>query len=775
MRSTTTRLVPVPLELDRDCQSALDLAKRCVADGEPLDAATLLAALVHSEPLRAGVPSLAKAVPPPRARRAEPPGRVALAEDLRPLFQRLADSGRVVSMEMLLAGLLRSEPGRAALRSLRVPEDAVPQDLGSGGPERSSPAPDFGKDSGGSAWRASPGRSAALRSLGSYGRILTDGGLPRTSVVEREDVMRALVRTLSKMKRRNAIVVGPAGTGKSALIYELARRIHAGDSRLPARLRDTDIFELSPSFLRSGASMVGEYDERVKGLLKVLEAHRNIILFVDEIHSLFQSGVHERGPFTDANESFKAALGRGSIMCLGCTTPAEFRRYIEPDPALERRFGIIRLEAPSREATLQILTARRSRLEEFYAPLSVPDEALERAVALTDEYLPGRFQPDKAIQLLDEACAFCVTEPSAPERVTEAALVQALGDMVGHGIRHRGSLTIEEVLDRLREKIVGQDAVLAEIARAFVSGFGDWTRRSGPRGVFLFGGPTGTGKTETAVALARILGSGDRDLLVRVDCNTLQGSARDAGPAIGRLLGVPPGYVGYARGQGGILSRIRDLPECVVLFDEFEKAAAGVGRLLLQIIDEGKVEDVDGNRLDFRRAFVVFTTNAGCHGERRRLGFAGNDSGEAAAEHHLQGIRRELRDVGLGDEFLARVTHTMIFGALDEASIRVVLQQRLEALRRTSELKGLDLEWSSAVVEHLARQWHPRYGVRFAAAVLRNRVGEQLDVAEAQGELKGVKSIRVEVLEAPAGASPDETVGLASRRRDGQCMIVSLR
>jgi ATP-dependent Clp protease ATP-binding subunit ClpA len=759
----------VPLKLDPGAQAAIDLAKRTVPDGEAIGAGLLLAALYHAGELEERHASLARFLTAPAPIRPAVSARVPLAADVQPLLQGFADADHEVSALELFDALLASDAGRAALRGRGASDEDLAVAVQSARELSAASA----------AWRASPERRQALDALRSYGRPLTDGEPPPGAVVEREDTLRALVRTLCKMKRRNAIVVGPAGSGKSAIVYELARRMSRRDPSLPPRLRDMDIFELSPTFLRSGTSMVGEYEKRVKELLEVLQTHPRIILFIDEIHSMFSSGVHGQGPFSDANEGFKSALGRGEITCLGCTTPGEFRHSIEPDKALERRFGIIRLEPPSREATLAILKARRARMEEYFAPLRIPEAMLERAVALTEEYIPGRYQPDKSIQLLDEACAYCATADPPAAVVTEAMLHLALEDVTGHGILQRGSLSESDVFERLRAKILGQDEVLRQIARAFVAGFGDWSRRTGPRGVFLFGGPTGTGKTETALVLAGILG-GDRESLIRVDCNSLQGSGPDSGPAIGRLLGPPPGYVGYARGQGGILSRIRDVPECVVLFDEFEKAGPGVGRLLLQIIDEGKIEDVDGNLLDFRRAFVIFTTNAGCHLAAPTLGFTSLGEAVEDAATDLDAIRHELGEIGLGDEFFARVTHTMMFRPLERATIRTVLERRLDSLRRTSSVKGLELSWEPELLDHLSAAWQPRYGVRFAAAVLRNRIGEQLDIAEAQGELKGVTRIRLELLggaaEAAQAAGPADApaIGRAERRREGDSLVIAV-
>jgi len=752
----------VAIKFDPQCQEGVDLAKKALEVGAELDAGILLSSLYYHGNLKTKFPALEKCLPRPVSRRQTTPAKVSLAPELRPVFQQFADRENPVTIEELFQALVNCEAGRQALARQGVSEPAV------SGLRVAQPPADEG-------WRSSAARLSATQALSSFGRMLTATEPPHGQVTEREDTMKALVRTLSKMKRRNAILIGAPGTGKSAVIYELARRMYRGDASLPLRLREMDIFELSPAFLRSGASMMGQYDERVKALLQVLLAHPNIILFVDEIHSLFQSGVHERGPFTDANESFKGALGRGEITCIGCTTPTEYRHSIEPDKALERRFGIIRLEPPSREATLSILKSRKPRMEAFYAPLRIPDEMIERAIELTDNYLSSRCQPDKSLQLLDEACAYCATAEPAPPAVTETALRQAIEDIVGHGLPDAAELTESEVCRQLESHIIGQEEALREIAKAFVAGLGKWSKRSGPRGVFLFGGPTGVGKTETAVLLARVLGGGERENLVRVDCNTLQGSAHDGGPAINRLLGVPPGYIGYARGQGGLLSRIRDLPESVVLFDEFEKAGPAVGRLLLQIIDVGKVEDVDSNVLDFRRAYIIFTTNAGCTYDHRQMGF--RESEQDALETpsaDLDALKRELLGVGLGEEFLGRISHFVLFRGLDRQSIRAIMQKQLESLRKMSETKGLELIWDDELLSHLTAEWQPRFGVRFATNILRHRLGEQLDLADAQGELKGARRIRLEVMPPQNGKANLAGAGLAARRLEGETLIICL-
>ncbi len=747
--------------LNSDCRAALDIAKRTLGRKDKLDAPLLMAALYFHTELKDSLPELAAYLDVPNPRTERAPEKVPVADALKPVLGSILQSSHAVEPPELLAALLTSEPGRRYLTNRGMPASEL--DAARIRLEKKDARP------------PSDNREEVVKALSPFGRMLTAVDLPAGSLVDIEIPLKALIRNLTKFKRRNVIVLGHPGTGKSVLVYELARRLSSGDTRIPPPLRGKDIFELSPAFLRSGASVVGQYEERVKGLLQVLEAHPEVILFVDEIHSFFQSGVHMRGPFTDANEAFKGMLGRGEITCVGCTTPSEYRHYIEPDEALARRFNILRLDPPSTETTIRILEARLPKLSAYYAPLQVPEGIIRRVVELTEEYLPGRYQPDKSIQLLDEACAYCATaEPPEPE-LTEEALKQALEDMAGHGIVRTDRLHESDVYDRLRSKITGQDSTLREIAKAFVAALGDWRKGDHPRAVFLFAGPTGVGKTETAVLLSRILGGGEGEQLIRVDCNTLQGAGRDSGPTINRLLGVPPGYLGYARGQGGLLSKIRDWPESIVLFDELEKADPGVGEILLRIMDEGWVEDVDGNRLDFRRSFLIFSTNVGSTYDCRGIGFGETaESGGFSPRVDEEGLANGLRMAGFGEEFLGRVTHRFLFQGLSQKAVREILVARLKVLREASEVRGLRLEWSPEVVEHLAQQWQPRFGVRHLIIILRNRISEQLAVAEAQGELDGLTNIRLGLMSTSAMDVSAELSGTAVRRREGDSLLIDL-
>ncbi|WP_374692617.1 AAA family ATPase [Accumulibacter sp.] len=752
----------MPLNLDGEAQAALDLAKRAVPPGGELNTDILLSALLRSPTLEDLVPPGVAVAFPPLDTTAGPPGTVAVAPTLQPVLAELSRQSGPLTPAILCQALLDSTAGqqwwlaRGMAENERTTLSSSLARLAGAVVQPAAPA----------GWRGSAERRQAIEALGPYGRMLTAVALPTQQVWGLEPVIASLVRTLSRMRSRNAIVTGQPGTGKSAVIYEFARRLVAGDDSIPPKLRQLDVFELSPAFLRAGASVVGEYDHRVKALLTILEAHPQIVLFVDEIHSLFQSGIHERGPFSDANETFKGKLGRGEITCIGCTTLAEYRHSIEPDRALARRFTEIRLEPPGPAAAVDILKARRPQIQAYFAPLVIPDTIIEQTVKLTEEYMPSRFQPEKSLRLLDEACAYCATATPPLKEVSEDALWQALGDITGQR-RRREPFRERELLERLRQRILGQDPALEAITRAVIAGHGDWLNRHGPRAVMLFAGPTGVGKTETAVLLGELLG----DWLLRVNCNTLQGSGRDIGPVINVLLGAPPGYVGFVRGQGGALSKIRDHPASVVLFDEIEKADPGVSRILLQILDEGRIDDHEGNPLDFRRSVIVFTTNAGSGQGQRPIGFAADDPADRARSA-ADAVKDALRGLGYADEFLGRIGHTIVFHSLDRRTMRGVLERQLGGLRESAELKGYELSWDTELIEHLAAQWQPRFGVRHLTALLRIRIVEQLSLAEAQDELCGVRHIRVGIL--PPDVRGVDVASRVTRRREDDTLIIEL-
>jgi len=762
------------LRLDADAEAARDLAKRCVPEGGVMGMGVLLQALFHDSGLKDRIPQLGKFLPKPEEHRKETPDSVPLAAGLKPVLSDIASrGGEALTPEAWFSQLLQSEAGRGFAVSAGLPLEELESTLSELEGKVAEVKPQAPGVAGG--WRASKERKQVVDALSAYGRMVTVGDPTPKGIEGLENALKSLFRALLKRKQHSAMVIGLPGTGKSALVYEFARLLVTGDSIVQERLRDHDIFELSPIFLQAGASHVGEYEQRVSALLKILKAHPKVILFVDEAHSMFQSAIHERGPFTQANQAFKQAIINGELSIIGCTTTAEYRYHIEPDQALAQRFTNVTVEPPSAEKTKEIMRARRSGIEDFYG-VEVAPELLDRIVELSGEYLLGRAQPRKSIQLLDEACAYCLIEDPPKKKLSEKEVWKALEDTIGHSIVREEALTEEDIFDQLSKKIVGQDEALAGIAKAFVSGMGGWINDAeNPRGVLLFSGPTGVGKTETALLLSKILGGGSESIL-RVDCNTLQGDGRDGGPAQNVLFGPPPGYLGYVRGQGGILNRIRDNPECIVLFDEIEKADPNVGELLFRIIDDGRCEDMEGNALDFRRSFIIFTTNAGAvYDHEMSIGF-GTDPAEIPSEPTTDhsAMEAHFARMGLGQAFLGRITHFFEFKGLKADSVRVILESQLGSLAKTAKERGYGFEWEGEVLEHLVSQWQPRFGVRHLVSILRNRVIEQLSVADAQGELRDVQTIRLEILKGEIPEELRELAGLAKRTRDNNTLVISL-
>jgi len=761
--------------LSPEAQEALDLAKRAVPAGAPLTPGLLMAAAYRLGKLEEKAPQLAPFLPAPQPLTDVVPDEVTIAEELRPVFGELS-AGTGVSVNQLLAAAVSSPAGRAYLLAKGLPEAELDQAVAA------LAAVDA------AAWKTSPGRREAIDALSALGRMLTVGEPPRKGVMRMDRYVRALQKNLLKMRRPSVIVVGQPGTGKTALVYEFARMIIEQDPTVVPTLRDHDVFELSPSFLKAGASMVGQYEERVSTLLKVLEANPKIILFVDEVHSLLSSGMHEKGPFTDANEAFKTAVGRGAISLIGATTLAEYRHYIAPDGALARRFGLIRIDPPTPDETVAILEGRAWQYRRHYAPLGIPDAILRETVKLTEDLMPERFQPDKSLDLLDEACALATMTTPPLTEVTGEALLQSVEDALGHSVVKPGTLKEAEVLGQLKAQIVGQDEALTAITRGFVAGMSeDWLKHDGPRRIFFFCGPTGVGKTETARILSRILGGGPREAMLRIDCNTLQGSGvEDAGPILNRLLGVPPGYIGYARGEGGMLSKIRDTPECIVLFDEIEKASPAISKVLLQVLDEGRVDDTDGNLLDFRRAFLVFTTNAGAtYDEKKAIGFdpsrpvenrsrpVDNRAGGPVPRVSVEAVKADLLARGYGEEFFGRQIDFIVFDAMELEDVETVLKRQLGELTNEAELRGYELSCDPAVADHLLKLWSPRFGARWVYNILRNRIVEQLALADTQGELRGITKIIVAlrtVTDVEKGVP--EIAGFAGRVVEGETMTI---
>jgi ATP-dependent Clp protease ATP-binding subunit ClpA len=747
----------MPPQWDPDCQKALALAQQALADDEALDVPLVLAALFHAGGIGRDekFADLSAILPEPKPQRPDVPESVLVARDLRPIFESL--NGQPVTARRLFDTLLNSPAGHKTLQERGVPDDRYRTLVGgSGGPV---PAP--------------PPAPPKLQALRMFGTVLTE--LPGPVVdpgMLRPALLQKLTARLLVPRARSVLLISPPGTGKTALIQHLARRRLDQPDQLPQALRQLELFTLSADFPRLPSDTSMELNpatglQRVRQLFHTLQDHPQVVLvihnFLPFFAALYNLSVHQ-----ELVEGFKWRLEAGLLTCIGCLLPEQMDQLKPLDPALARHFRLLHLPSLSPEETVGVLQARRPALEKHFAQVRIPDEPgfLRRVVELTEEHLRDRYQPEKSLRLLEDACACAVTgDPSdGPRTVGPQHLLDALGRAVGNDNGSRSladffggadTSPIERVWQSLRAKIVGQDEVLRGIAGAFVAGLADqgWVLRESPRGVLLFGGPTGVGKTETALLLSRLLGSPNQ-ALIRVDCQNFQGggTGHEANTLMWRLLGVAPGYVGYTPGcKDGLLVRVRDCPAAVLLLDEFDKADPAVGKLFLRILDEGKALDSEGNELDFRRCLVILTTNAGVtyHDRDKPIfGFAERLRQSAptlAADVSRQALYDELRTKGLGMEFLARIHHVFLFRALNVEAIRTIVERQLDSVRFLAKGKGFELEWAPDVVGCLVNAWDPVMGARHMANLLRACVLDPLNVAAAQKRLTTVRRIRIEI------------------------------
>ena len=670
---------------------------------------------------------------------------------------------RYVGTEHLLMGLLREGDGVAgrvlttAGKDPRKLYSEVITALGGDAP----PPPSFRQSS-----RPREREYSDTKLLDQFSRDLTKlaAGGALDPVIGRDAEIRRVIQILSRRSKNNPALIGEPGVGKTAVAEGLARRIAAGD--VPDALLGRRVFSLDLTSTVAGTKYRGEFEERVKNILAEVRRAGDIILFLDELHTIVGAGSAEGA--IDAANIIKPALGRGEIQVIGATTLAEYRKYIEKDAALERRFQPVMVNEPDPDTALFILKGLRDRYEAHHR-LSITDDALEAAVTLSRRYLPDRFLPDKAIDLMDEAASRVRMERQASppdlkdleekvdraqrekeeairgqdfekaamlrdaerdfrteldrERalwrcghsqntVTGQDVAAVVADWTGipvTALTQAESLRLLNLEEELHRRVVGQDRAVKAVAdavRLSRVGLSDPKR---PTGAFLFLGPTGVGKTELCRALAQAL-FGTEDALIRFDMSEYMEAH-----TVARLIGSPPGYVGHEEG-GQLTEKVRRKPYCVVLFDELEKAHEDVWSILLQIMEDGVLTDAQGRKADFRNAVVVMTSNVGAKritARGRGLGFSDRPAGEERPfEQVSAAVMEEVKRV-FRPEFLNRVDEIIVFRSLGRTDIAAIARKLLDTVAGRLAEKGISLTVTDGAVNLLAeRGFDPDYGAR---------------------------------------------------------------
>ena len=571
-----------------------------------------------------------------------------------------------------------------------------------------------------------PFRRAETRTLDMYSRDLTlmaeSGRID--PVVGRDAEIGRCIQILSRRTKNNPVLVGEPGVGKTAVAEGLAWRLAQGD--VPDELKSRRLVSLDIASMLAGTKYRGDFEDRVKCVLREVERAGDVIIFIDELHTIVGAGSAEGA--LDAANILKPALSRGEVQIIGATTPEEYRKHIEKDAALERRFQPVTVPEPDAASCERMLYALLPKLESHHG-LAIADGAVRAAIRLSQRYLCDRFLPDKAVDLLDEAAA-AARIAGGGHPVTEDDVANVISNWTGvptAAITESEADRLLSLEDALCRRVIGQDEAVSAVARAIRRGRAGVSDPGRPVGSFLFLGPTGVGKTELCRALAEAV-YGSEEALIRFDMSEYMEKH-----AVSKLIGSPPGYVGYGEG-GQLTDRVRRAPWSVVLFDEIEKAHPDVYNLLLQIMDDGRLTDSMGKRADFRSTIVVMTSNVGARAitdARPRLGFAGGEGGEVREK-----VMRELRET-FRPEFLNRVDGTILFRRLDSGDVRRIAEGMVSAVARRLEAMGISLAVTEAALDSLAEHG---YDAVSGARPLRRTIAAELEdpVADAllSGELK---------------------------------------
>ncbi len=589
-----------------------------------------------------------------------------------------------------------------------------------------------------------------------YGRDLIDiarqGKIDPTLCRERET--ERVIQILCRRTKNNPCLIGEPGVGKTAVVEGLAMRISEGN--VPPFLASKKIYALDIPSLIAGAKYRGEFEDRIKNVMAECRKDPDVILFIDEIHTIIGAGGAEGA--IDAANILKPALSRGEIQIIGATTITEYRKHIERDSALERRFQPVSVAEPTAEETEKILLGLRERYEKHHA-LTITDEALKAAVELSQRYINDRFLPDKAIDLIDEASSRVKLENYGEAKATSGRgrknaekLPSVTYEDVARVVRDWTNIPVSRLVEgeeqkllmlekELSSRIIGQNSAIELLSQAIRRGRTGLGLADKPTGSFLFVGPTGVGKTELCLSLAEIL-FGSKSSLIRFDMSEYMEKH-----SISKLIGAPPGYVGY--GEGGLLTeKVRTKPYSVVLFDEIEKAHPEVFNLLLQIFEDGTLTDAQGRRISFKNTVIIMTSNLGSAKEQTApLGFFSNDDVSARKREREKRIRRELEQT-FKPELLSRIDEIIIFNSLSRDDIEKICSLMLGALSRRLERLDIKMSFSNSVSKMLADiSYDEKNGAREVRREIRRLIENEISSKLLSGEIRQGDAVRAEIMD----------------------------
>ena len=605
-------------------------------------------------------------------------------------------------------------------------------------------------------------------------------------IVGRDKEIERIVQILSRRTKNNPCLVGDPGVGKTAIVEGLAQKIAEGN--VPDTLKNKRIVGLDLSAMVAGSKYRGEFEERMKKAMDEVKADGNIILFVDEIHTIIGAGAAEGA--IDASNILKPALSRGEIQLIGATTLEEYRKHIEKDAAFERRFQPVKVEEPDEQAAVAMLKALRDKYE-MHHKVTISDDAIEAAVKLSSRYVSDRFLPDKAIDLIDEAASRLRLKTfSAPDNVAEmeeklaemekekeaaikteefekAAEIKRVQDALRaqwkeakkewennhenqaqvvtreevaevvsvwtgvplQSLQEEESQRLLHLEDILHQRVIGQSEAVKALAKAIRRGRVGLKDPNRPIGSFLFLGPTGVGKTELSKALAEAL-FGDEDAIIRIDMSEYMEKH-----SVSRMVGSPPGYVGYEEG-GQLSEKVRRNPYSVVLFDEIEKASPDVFNVLLQVLDDGHITDGQGRKVDFKNTVIIMTSNAGARSivEPKRVGFTSMETEEQSYQNMKKNVMEEVRHI-FKPEFLNRIDDMIVFHSLTQEDILEIVKLMTKTVsKRIKENMDITVTFTDKALEKIAEEG---YDKAFGARPLRRAIQSRIEDAFAEEYLMG--------------------------------------